>query len=182
MYNISLQSAREFADMYKKKLLETGYSANTVHPIAFDTMWTVAQVLNYTEEMRLQNHSKDADEFQDCAHLEGELVPLNEFTYSNAFMGCVMKNNYYKVNFTGVSVSLVSYEKNDSTLLVLKKGNIQSTRLAIPEDQNDCLSENFYIYHYGLPSQGPVVYGDDGTIIYTRIRLSQLRTTVDGKL
>ena len=105
--------------MYKKKLLEMGYRANTVHAIAFDTIWTVAQVLNYTEEMRLQNLSKDAAEFEDCDHLEGELVPLNEFTYSNAFMGCVMKNNYYKVNFTGVSVSLVYCKKNDSNLLAL---------------------------------------------------------------
>ena len=82
--------------------------------MAFDTMWTVAQVLNYTEEMRLQNLSKDATEFEDCAHLEGELVPLNEFTYSNAFMGCVMKNNYYKVNFTGVTVSSNQVEMNNS--------------------------------------------------------------------
>ena len=89
--------------MYNERLNETEYTANTVYAIAFDTMWTVAQVLNYTEDMRLQNLSKT--EFEDCANLEGELVPLNEFTYSNAFMGCVMKNNYNKVNFTGVSVS-----------------------------------------------------------------------------
>ena len=92
--------------MYNAKLSEAGYIANTVYALAFDTMWTVAQVLNYTEELRLQNLSKDAAEFKGCAHLVGQLVPLNEFTYSNAFMGCVMKNNYYKVNFTGVSVSL----------------------------------------------------------------------------
>ena len=38
--------------------------------------------------------------------LDGELVPLKEFNYStNAFMGCVMKENYKTVNFIGVSVS-----------------------------------------------------------------------------
>ena len=75
---------------------------------AFDAMWTVGQVLNYTEEMRLQRVIKNATpEFEECFHLPGELVPLNEFNYSNAFMGCVMNNNYYKVHFLGVSVGLV---------------------------------------------------------------------------
>ena len=69
-------------------------------------MWTVAQVLNYTEEMRLQNHTKNATEFEECSHLPGELVPLNEFNYSNGFMGCVMRDNFYKVDFDGVSVRI----------------------------------------------------------------------------
>ena len=73
--------------------------------MAFDTIWTLATVLNYTETMRLENVSKSDPQFKNCSNLPGELVPLNNFTYSNAFMGCVMKENYYKVNFTGVSVS-----------------------------------------------------------------------------
>ena len=100
-----IQSANGFTDIYNEKLLQTGYTTITTYAMAFDTIWTVAQVLNYTEDMRLQNLSKNATMFEDCTHLEGDLVPLNEFTYSNAFMGCVIKNNYYKVNFTGVTVS-----------------------------------------------------------------------------
>ena len=92
--------------MYDERLEETGHSIVSTYRLAFDTTWTVAQVLNYTEEMRLQNQSKNATEFDGCSHLPGELVPLNEFEYSNAFMGCVMRSNYYKVDFTGVSVSL----------------------------------------------------------------------------
>ena len=76
-----------------------------MYALAFDTMWTVAQVLNYTEEMRLRNESKEDNEFKKCANLPGKMVPLNEFNYSNAFMGCIMKNNFYRINFTGVSVS-----------------------------------------------------------------------------
>ena len=72
--------------------------------IAFDAMWTVAKVLNYTEENRLQNLSRDHSEFEECHHLAGDLVPLNEFNYSNAFMGCVIFLNYRKINFTGVAV------------------------------------------------------------------------------
>ena len=88
-------------------MTETGYTKNAVYQIAFDTMWTLALVLNYTEEMRLQNISKSESPFQNCKDLQGELEPLDEFTYSNAFMGCVIKENYYRVNFTGVSVSIV---------------------------------------------------------------------------
>ena len=73
--------------------------------IAFDAMWTVARALNQTEEMRLQNTSSNDPSLRDCHHLPGDLVPLDEFTYSNAYMGCVMKLNYQKINFTGVSVS-----------------------------------------------------------------------------
>ena len=35
----------------------------------------------------------------------GELVPLNEFNYSNAFMGCVIRYNFHRVNFSGMTVS-----------------------------------------------------------------------------
>ena len=73
--------------------------------IAFDAMWTVAKALNRTEEMRLKNVSRNDSTLEECRDLPGELVPLNEFTYSNAFMGCVIKCNYQNTNFTGVSVS-----------------------------------------------------------------------------
>ena len=104
-------------------------------------MWTVA----HTEEMRLHNHTKNATEFEECSHLPGELVPLNEFNYSNGFMGCVMNNNYFKVNFTGVSVSMqfMLFKLTVTLLLSL--------------------------------TQGPVRFNAAGTIIYTRIRLVQIR-------
>ena len=61
-------------------------------------------MLNKTEQMRLSILTKSHPQFENCSHLDGELVPLNEFNYSNAFMGCVMKENFHRVNFTGVSV------------------------------------------------------------------------------
>ena len=61
-------------------------------------------MLNKTEHMRLSNSTKSHLQFENCNHLDGELVPLNEFSYSNAFMGCVMKENFHRVNFIGVSV------------------------------------------------------------------------------
>ena len=61
-------------------------------------------MLNITEEMRMAYLSKNDPRFEKCNHLYGKLVPLDEFNYSNAFMGCVMKENFHKVDFTGVSV------------------------------------------------------------------------------
>ena len=72
-------------------------------------MWALALMLNYTEEMRLQNVSKYDSQLGKCHNLNGELVPLNEFRYSNALMGCVMKENYYKLNFTGMLVCYVHH-------------------------------------------------------------------------
>ena len=100
-----MQSSIQFSQAYFDRLSHGSYSYSAASLMAFDTIWTLATVLNYTETMRLENVSKSDPQFKNCSNLPGELVPLNNFTYSNAFMGCVMKENYYKVNFTGVSVS-----------------------------------------------------------------------------
>ena len=39
-----------------------------------------------------------------CEAMNGSLVPLEEFTYDNALMGCLIKWNLQKTNFFGVSV------------------------------------------------------------------------------
>ena len=95
-----IQTAKEFHDNYTNAYNGTEYKQFAA---AFDALWTVARVLNYTETLRNTNMST----YENCSDLPGELVPLNEFNYSNAFMGCVMSNSYYEVNFTGVSVSLL---------------------------------------------------------------------------
>ena len=83
---------------------DMNYNVTAVYAQAFDAIWTIAQVLNYTEKMTI-NHIKRNFVHENCRDLAGELVPLNAFNYSNAFMGCVIKYNFYKVNFTGVTVS-----------------------------------------------------------------------------
>jgi hypothetical protein len=89
-------SADEFNNRYDKMLEASEYDISTVYALAFDTVWTLALVLNYTEKMRMLNESKQDGDFKNCSHLDGKLVPLNEFTYSNAFMGCVMKETTTK--------------------------------------------------------------------------------------
>ena len=41
-----------------------------------------------------------------CNHFPGELTPLEEFDYRNDLMGCVLRNSFQEVNFTGITVSL----------------------------------------------------------------------------
>ena len=43
--------------------------------------------------------------YTNCEGMDGGLVPLDEFNYSNAFMGCVIRYNLQQTNFVGVSVS-----------------------------------------------------------------------------
>ena len=104
------QRPKDFSALYRERInRSTEFKWSSLHTLAFDTVWTLALVLNYTEEMRLSLTREQAIHENCSSNLTGGLVPLNKFNYSNAFMGCVMKHNFYKVNFTGVSVSFAKY-------------------------------------------------------------------------
>ena len=47
-------------------------------------------------------------QYTDCEGMDGDLVPLNEFNYSNAFMGCVIRYNLQQTDFVGMSVNFHS--------------------------------------------------------------------------
>ena len=67
--------------------------------VAFDTVWTIALGLhNASERVKINDTSG-------CDNLTGELVPLEEFSYQNQRMGCVLQRSIAEVNFTGVTVS-----------------------------------------------------------------------------
>ena len=56
---------------------------------------------------------KELAQYTDCVGKDGALVPLNEFNYSNAFMGCVIRYNLQRTNFTGMLVSFMSRTLNN---------------------------------------------------------------------
>ena len=105
-YTLFLQSTDEFIQKYTRLLRNTKYNPDSIYIVAFDAIWSLALMLNKTEEMRMTTVSRNDPQFEKCNHLYGELVPLDEFNYSNALMGCVMKENFHKVDFTGVSVCI----------------------------------------------------------------------------
>ena len=84
-------------DQYKEQNLTLLVNSGTV----FDAAWAMALALNHTAERVARNDSSG------CSHLPGQLVPLEQFDYSNERMGCVMKNSYSSVKFAGITVSYV---------------------------------------------------------------------------
>ena len=77
-----------------------------MHLIAFDATWALAEALDQMEHLRNKSlDSKTIANFTGCGDLQGELVRLNEFNYSNAFMGCVLKYSLHQTHYLGVSVS-----------------------------------------------------------------------------
>ena len=66
-----------------------------------DDVWGLALALNAT--MAMVNDSDVTG--TGCENLPGELVPLEEFTYNNSKMGCLITWNLRRLTFSGVSVS-----------------------------------------------------------------------------
>ena len=91
--------------MYEERLETTNFKVTIAYTMAFDAVWTLALALNFTESMRLQNTD---DPFNCSMDNTGQLVALNEFNYSNSYMGCIIKQNMHRVEFLGVTVSLFS--------------------------------------------------------------------------
>ena len=93
-------------------------------------------------------------QYTNCEGMDGGLVPLNEFNYSNTFMGCVIRYNLHQTDFVGMSVSSISgYTIIMCVYIVRCNYNI--------------------ILVYNL--QGPVRFAASGTLVYTRVWLLQER-------
>lgn len=111
MVTINLQTAAEFDDLYQESLTtpaaqENNYTFTFVAPIAYDTVWSFALALNSTEAMlrwpkeRIIRETNCEDDGKD---LNG--FRLDEFTYNHTFIGCLIRWNLARTDFTGVSVS-----------------------------------------------------------------------------
>ena len=79
--------------MYKQ------YDPITTAGVAYDSVWAMALGLDKaSERVRFGNDSG-------CEDLYGDLVPLEQFNYSNVKMGCVLKESFGETNFKGITVS-----------------------------------------------------------------------------
>ena len=83
---------------------ESNFSFTPVAALTYDAVWALALALNRTEEMMDTLNETEILERTGCDDTTGALVPLSEFEYSNALMGCVIRWNIQKTNFIGVSV------------------------------------------------------------------------------
>ena len=71
--------------------------------VVYDTIWILALALNKTLSMVDIGNSSVIG--TGCEIATGSLVPLEEFSYSNEKMGCIMQWNLQRTNFSGISVS-----------------------------------------------------------------------------
>ena len=69
--------------------------------VMFDVIWVLAMALN--ETMTMINHGDISQ--TDCVNASGDLVPLEQFNYTNEKIGCLVQWNLQKTHFDGVSVS-----------------------------------------------------------------------------
>ena len=96
------QTPRQLDELYVNKSIQLGFTPTEVRGVAYDAVWTLALALNRTQEMFLSNYNVSEI---GCDGLDGGLVPLEKFNYSNGVMGCVMCWSLQQTNFSGISVS-----------------------------------------------------------------------------
>ena len=110
MYNICkpvLQTDISFEEEYANRLQSPMYSSLGLHAasdagLAFDATWAIA--------IGLDNARKRIEQGNDtgCEDLNGTLVPLENFDYTNHKMGCVLKKGFSETHFEGVTVSVTN--------------------------------------------------------------------------
>ena len=67
----------------------------------YDALWLFALALNNTNAM-IKSGGIDGT---GCEGVPGSLVPLEEFSYSNGRVGCLIQWNIQQTNFLGLTVS-----------------------------------------------------------------------------
>ena len=84
--------------------VEQGYEIlDTTAAQLHDDVWGLALALNTTMTMVNANNITGTG----CENLVGDLVPLEQFTYDNSKMGCLITRNLRHIEFSGVSVCRV---------------------------------------------------------------------------
>ena len=113
-----LQTPGEFESLYRARLrtpqaMASNYSYTFVATVAYDALWTLALALNRTNEMV---QSLTREEILNLTQCEGsdeetgskwEIVSLENFTYTNRLLGCIVRWNLERTNFVGVSVHVL---------------------------------------------------------------------------
>ena len=96
------KTPHEFQEEYQARAIKQGYEIlDTTAAQLHDDVWGLALALNATMTMVNDDDTTGTG----CENLPGKLVPLEEFTYNNTKMGCLINWNLRKLTFSGVSVS-----------------------------------------------------------------------------
>ena len=66
--------------------------------MAYDSVWAIALGLDQaTKKIQMNDDSG-------CEGLDGEIVPLENFTYQNKKLGCIIENSFVNMTFRGITV------------------------------------------------------------------------------
>lgn len=75
--------------------------------LTYDAVWTLAIALHHTDTLTLTT-SPVAE--NNCAELQGDRTArIDQFDYSNGYLGCLIEWQLRQTNFSGVSVSKLVY-------------------------------------------------------------------------
>ena len=69
----------------------------------YDALWVLALALNHTDAMIKSSDISGTG----CEAVSGSLVPLEEFNYTNAKIGCLIRWSIQQTNLSGLTVSCV---------------------------------------------------------------------------
>ena len=101
-YSVLSQTPENFKRQYDEVIASTEYKSYSRYGLAYDAMWAIALGLN-TTLTRIRNNDSSG-----CEDVPGSIVPLEEFDYSNAKMGCLLRQSYHQTSFSGVTVSVMA--------------------------------------------------------------------------
>ena len=103
-----MQTPLEFEDEYITRATAGGYDVVDAGVRIYDVMWVLAEALNNTMSI-VENGDISGT---GCSNKSGSLVPLEQFTYTNEKMGCLIQWNLQRTNFSGNSVRFCSHYPN----------------------------------------------------------------------
>lgn len=92
---------------YESRRTSDGYIFYSRFGLSYDAMWAIAIGLNTTLTRINANDSSG------CEDVPGSIVPLENFEYSNRKMGCLMKQSFQEINFSGVTVSCIRENRTE---------------------------------------------------------------------
>ena len=94
------QSLTNFTNAYEQRAKETSFTTNNQAYKLYDVLWVLALALNGTDAMIKSGDINGTG----CEGEPGSLVPLEEFDYTNAKIGCLIRWNIHQTDFSGVTV------------------------------------------------------------------------------
>lgn len=98
---ICTQTPMNFEEEYQMRAKAGGY-ATINHGIGlYDVIWVLAEALDNTATMIHRGN------ITICQNVPGRVVPLEQFTYDNKKIGCLIQWNLQKTDFSGLTVSLL---------------------------------------------------------------------------